>query len=79
MSAFLTACLVEDDVIKFEILKRKDILPKSLAFNWKEEAERFTPHLRVLEHTGMARDGNDFAACDVILTTPMVREFVTPV
>jgi superfamily II DNA or RNA helicase len=45
------------------------VVPKSLVFNWKQEAERFTPQLRVLDHTGMARDGNDFAACDVILTT----------
>jgi len=45
------------------------VVPKSLVFNWKEEAERFTPQLRVLDHTGMARDGNDFGACDVILTT----------
>jgi superfamily II DNA or RNA helicase len=45
------------------------VVPKSLVFNWKEEAERFTPQLRVLVHTGLARDGNDFAGCDVILTT----------
>jgi superfamily II DNA or RNA helicase len=45
------------------------VVPKSLVFNWKEEARRFTPQLRVLDHTGMARDGNAFAACDVILTT----------
>jgi superfamily II DNA or RNA helicase len=45
------------------------VVPKSLVFNWKQEAERFTPQLRVLDHTGMARDGNDFAAYDVILTT----------
>ena len=45
------------------------VVPKSLVFNWKQEAARFTPQLRVLDHTGMARDGNDFAACDVILTT----------
>src|SRR4029077_10735640 len=44
-------------------------VPKSLVFNWKQEAERFTPKLRVLDHTGMARDRNDFAACDVVLTT----------
>jgi superfamily II DNA or RNA helicase len=45
------------------------VVPKSLVFNWKQEAERFTPQLRVLDHTGVAREGNDFAACDVILTT----------
>jgi superfamily II DNA or RNA helicase len=45
------------------------VVPKSLVFNWKQEAERFTPQLRVLDHTGMARNGNDFAGCDVVLTT----------
>jgi superfamily II DNA or RNA helicase len=45
------------------------VVPKSLVFNWKQEAERFTPQLRVLDHTGMARESNDFAAGDVILTT----------
>jgi len=45
------------------------VVPKSLVFNWKQEAARFTPQLRVLDHTGLARAGNDFTACDVILTT----------
>jgi SNF2 family DNA or RNA helicase len=45
------------------------VVPRSLVFNWKQEAARFTPQLRVLDHTGMAREGNDLAACDVILTT----------
>ena len=41
----------------------------SLVFNWKQEAARFTPQLRVLDHTGLSRDGNDFADYDLILTT----------
>jgi len=45
------------------------VVPRSLVFNWKQEAARFTPRLRVLDHTGLARAGNDVAACDVILTT----------
>jgi len=45
------------------------VVPKSLVFNWKEEAARFTPQLRVLEHTGLERNGNDFAAYDLVLTT----------
>jgi superfamily II DNA or RNA helicase len=45
------------------------VVPKSLVFNWKEEAARFTPQLRVLDHTGLERSGNDFAAYDVVLTT----------
>jgi superfamily II DNA or RNA helicase len=45
------------------------VVPKSLVFNWKQEAARFTPQLRVLVHSGAARNGNDFAASDVVLTT----------
>ncbi|MBV8362500.1 MAG: DEAD/DEAH box helicase [Deltaproteobacteria bacterium] len=45
------------------------VVPKSLVFNWKEEAARFTPQLRVLVYTGAARNGDDFAAYDVVLTT----------
>jgi superfamily II DNA or RNA helicase len=45
------------------------VVPRSLVFNWKEEAARFTPQLRVFDYTGVARNGTDFAAYDVILTT----------
>jgi superfamily II DNA or RNA helicase len=45
------------------------VVPKSLVFNWREETERFTPSLRVLDYTGLARDHNDFAGYDVVLTT----------
>src|SRR5262249_23260652 len=45
------------------------VVPKSLVFNWRQEAARFTPQLRVLVHSGAARNGNDFAAYDVVLTT----------
>jgi superfamily II DNA or RNA helicase len=45
------------------------VVPKSLVFNWKQEAARFTPQLRVLDHSGALRNGNDFDACDVVLTT----------
>src|SRR5580700_7668404 len=45
------------------------VMPRSLVFNWKQEAERFTPQLRVLDYTGLTRSGNDFAAYDVVLTT----------
>ncbi len=45
------------------------VVPKSLVFNWKQEAARFTPRLRVLDHTGLARDVNTFADYDLILTT----------
>ena len=29
------------------------VVPKSLVFNWKQEAARFAPELRVLDHTGV--------------------------
>ncbi len=45
------------------------VVPKSLVFNWKQEAARFTPQLRVLDHTGLERNSHDFAAYDLVLTT----------
>ena len=45
------------------------VVPKSLIFNWKQEIERFTPRLRVLDYTGSTRNQDDFATCDLILTT----------
>ncbi len=47
------------------------IVPKSLVFNWKQEAARFTPKLRVLDHTGPTRDrtGANFKDFDLVLTT----------
>ena len=56
------------------------VVPRSLVFNWLAEAAHFTPRLRVLDHTGIARarhgdgDGEAFTAhvrdhYDVVLTT----------
>jgi SNF2 family DNA or RNA helicase len=47
------------------------VVPRSLVFHWKEEAARFTPQLRILDHTGGARlkPGDHFDDHDVILTT----------
>ena len=45
------------------------VVPKSLVFNWKQEAARFTPKLRVLDHTGLGRDMGSFGDHDVVLTT----------
>jgi len=45
------------------------VMPRSLVFNWKQEAQRFTPQLRVLDYTGLARSSDDFDAYDVVLTT----------
>lgn len=57
--------------------RRKDrrpsivVVPRSLLFNWQREAERFTPKLRVLDHTGTDRDVGriDAKVIDVVLTT----------
>jgi|SRR5579871_65438 len=45
------------------------IAPKSLMFNWRAEAARFTPKLRVLEHTGLARDVELIGQHDLVLST----------
>ncbi len=52
------------------------VAPRSLMFNWREEAARFTPCLRVLEHTGADRDLSRAAEHHVVLTTygTMVRD-----
>jgi SNF2 family DNA or RNA helicase len=45
------------------------VVPKSLIFNWKQEVERFTPQVRVLDYTGIGRNKDDLSAYDLILTT----------
>jgi hypothetical protein len=45
------------------------VVPRSLIFNWKQEAQRFTPQLRVLDYTGLGRDGHSLSDYDLILTT----------
>ncbi len=47
------------------------VAPKSLIFNWRKEAARCAPKLRVLEHVGSGRaeSADDFAEHDLVLTT----------
>lgn len=47
------------------------VAPKSLVFNWRKEAARFTPNLRVLEYTGTGRARllKQVAEADIVLTT----------
>ena len=47
------------------------VAPKSLVFNWRDEAERFTPKLRVIDHTGASRAKSieHFKDFDIVLTT----------
>ena len=47
------------------------VVPKSLLFNWRQESERFTPDLSVLEYRGTQRAAlrKSFPKHDLILTT----------
>ncbi|MEW5804370.1 MAG: SNF2-related protein [bacterium] len=47
------------------------VVPTSLVFNWQREAQRFTPHMRVLSYTGSQRRElmKDFGKFDLIITT----------
>jgi SNF2 family DNA or RNA helicase len=47
------------------------VAPRSVIFNWKLEAAKFTPNLKVLDHTGPDRslDAEIIAANDIVLTT----------
>jgi hypothetical protein len=45
------------------------VAPRSLMFNWREEAARFTPRLSVLEHIGAARNEASIAQHNLVLTT----------
>jgi len=47
------------------------VVPKSLVFNWIDEAARFTPNLRVLNYTGLGRKKKreQFGEHDLIVTT----------
>jgi len=47
------------------------VVPRSLVFNWIQEAKRFAPQLTVLDHTGPARDRSSarFDQFDIVLTT----------
>ena len=47
------------------------VVPKSLIFNWMEEAQRFAPQLKVVNYTGAARKEHSetLAEANLILTT----------
>ena len=56
------------------------VVPRSLVFNWVEEAKRFTPDLRVLDYTGIQRGPllASFDQYDLVITTygTMQRDIV---
>jgi SNF2 family DNA or RNA helicase len=45
------------------------VVPRSLVFNWIEEAKRFAPKLRVVDYTGALRDAAAIGGADLVLTT----------
>ncbi len=47
------------------------VAPRSLIFNWKAEAERFTPKMRILDHsdTGRKKTTEHLSDYDLVLTT----------
>lgn len=47
------------------------VVPKSLIFNWRQECEKFTPGLKLLEYVGLhrTRARKKFAKADLVLTT----------
>jgi len=47
------------------------VMPTSLLYNWKLEAARFTPQLKVMQYTGTSRvkDTSQFEEYDLILTS----------
>jgi superfamily II DNA or RNA helicase len=54
---------------KGERLPSLVVVPRSLVFNWMEEASRFAPSLKVLDFTGSLRDAARIAGADLVLTT----------
>ncbi|HEX2490946.1 MAG TPA: DEAD/DEAH box helicase, partial [Blastocatellia bacterium] len=61
-----------DEIADSPVAPSLVIVPKSLVFNWKQEAAKFAPKLRVLDHTGYAREKESlehFDDYDLILTT----------
>ncbi len=45
------------------------VVPRSLVFNWRDEAARFSPKLKIVDYTGTQRDPSSLAGADLVLTT----------
>ncbi len=45
------------------------VVPRSLVFNWRDEAARFAPKLKVVDYTGTLRDPAAIERADLVLTT----------
>ena len=66
-----TLCLLQGEKEKKVGPPSLVIMPTSLVYNWMSEAQRFTPDLRILVHTGSSRakDPSTFSAYDLVITT----------
>lgn len=45
------------------------VTPKSLAFNWYDEAKKFTPKLKVVRYGGSGRNQKEIEDADIVVTT----------
>ncbi len=45
------------------------VVPRSLVFNWRDEAARFAPKLKVVDYTGIQRHLSAIRGADLVLTT----------
>lgn len=47
------------------------VVPKSLVFNWIDEAARFAPKMKVVDYTGLGRNScwEEIETCDLVVTT----------
>jgi SNF2 family DNA or RNA helicase len=83
MSREEIGCLLADDmglgktVCILALLSKKlegkalIVVPKSLVYNWVEEAEKFVPHLKIHTHVGGSRHDakKQFDDADIVITT----------
>lgn len=67
----LLALLQERIAEREEKLPSLIVVPKSLMFNWRQECERFTPELSVMEYSGLKREElrPEFPKTDIVLST----------
>lgn len=66
-----TLCLLQAENEIGEKQPSLVVMPTSLVYNWRAEARKFTPELKILTHTGSNRTKNpaNFTIYDIILTT----------
>lgn len=66
-----TICFLAYQSAQQKNAKHLVVCPSSLIYNWKQELEKFAPHLNVLVYHGAGRDATllDSASHDVIITS----------